>query len=59
MAKGQEKNKSPPSIEDVLIKLSDEKLCGKFDDIFRLVPVTKDTSCGVSFIRGTFLQKYE
>jgi hypothetical protein len=59
MGREREKNgKSPKSIEEVLSKLSDEKLCGNFDEIFRLVPVVKETSCGISFISGPFLQKF-
>ena len=47
------------SIEDALFKLSDENLMGEFDDIFKLMPVTDDTSCGVGrFFRGPTLQKY-
>lgn len=45
------------SIEDALRNLSDEKLMGEFDDIFELMPVTNDTSCGFSFLRGPNLQK--
>lgn len=45
------------SIEDVLSKLSDEKLMGDFDDILELVPVVDDTSCGFGFLRGSTLQK--
>lgn len=57
MARDREKNKSPKTIESVLSQLSDEKLCGNFDDIFQLVPVTEETSCGISFLRGPKLQK--
>lgn len=56
MARDHEK-KNKKTIEDVLSALSDEKLNGDFDDIFQLIPITKDTSCGISFIRGRFLQK--
>lgn len=45
------------TIEDALSKLSDEELLGDFDDIFKLMPVTGDTSCGVGFFRGPVLQK--
>lgn len=45
------------SIEDALSKLSDEKLTGDFDDIFKLMPVTDETSCGVGFLRGPTLQR--
>lgn len=45
------------SIEDALSKLSDEKLLGDFDDIFELMPVTGDTSCGFGTLRGPALQK--
>lgn len=47
----------PRTIEDALSQLSNEKLLGNFDDIYRLMPVTKDTSCGISFIRGSIIQK--
>lgn len=53
----EKKNKSSKTIEEVLSSLSDEKLCGNFDEIFQQVPVTKDTSCGISFMRGPILQK--
>lgn len=46
------------SIEDTLRTLSDEKLMGEFDDIFKLMPVTDDTACGVgALIRGRSLQR--
>lgn len=45
------------SIEDALSKLSDEKLLGEFDGIFKLMPVTDDTSCGFGNFRGPILQK--
>lgn len=45
------------SIEDALSKLSDEKLLGDFDEIFKMMPVTADTSCGVGYFRGATLQK--
>lgn len=57
MARDREKNKNPKTIESVLSQLSDEKLCGNFDDILQLVPVTEETSCGISFLRGPKLQK--
>ena len=57
MAREREKNKIKKTIESVLSQLSDEKLCGNFDDIFHLIPVTEETSCGISFIRGPKLQK--
>lgn len=57
MGRDHKNNKSPKSIESVLSQLSDEKLCGNFDDIFHLIPVTKETSCGISFIKGPKLQK--
>lgn len=41
MGRDHKNNKSPKSIESVLSQLSDEKLCGNFDDIFHLIPVTK------------------
>lgn len=45
-------------IEDALSKLSDEKLMGEFDEIFKLMPVTEVTECGVGRIfRGPTLQK--
>ena len=48
---------SARTIESVLSKLSDEKLNGDFDDIFKLMPVTDETSCGVGSMRGSILQK--
>lgn len=58
MARDREKkNKSLKTIESVLSQLSDEKLCGNFDDIFQLIPITEETSCGISFMRGPTLQK--
>lgn len=45
------------TIEDALSKLSDEKLTSEFDDIFELMPVTEETSCGIGFFRGPTLQK--
>lgn len=45
------------SIEDALGKLSDEKLLGDFDDIFKLMPVTDTTACGIGFLRGPVLQR--
>lgn len=45
------------SIEETLSKLSDEKLLGDFDEIFKIVPVTNDTSCGIGICRGPTLQK--
>jgi hypothetical protein len=48
---------SARTIESVLSKLSDEKLNGDFDDIFKLMPVTDETSCGFGFVRGPTLQK--
>lgn len=57
-------SKLPPSrykartMEDALSELSDEKLTGDFDDIFKLMPVTDNTSCGgLGFLRGPTLQK--
>ena len=49
---------NPRSIEDALGQLSNDKLMGDFDDIYKLMPVTQDTSCGISFLRGPILQKY-
>jgi hypothetical protein len=48
---------NPRTIESVLSKLSDEKLNGDFDDIFKLMPVTEETTCGMGFVRGPTLQK--
>jgi len=45
------------TIEEVLTQLSDEKLLGRFDDIYKLVPVTEATSCGFGICRGAMLQK--
>lgn len=45
------------TIESVLSKLSDEKLNGDFDDIFKLMPVTDETSCGIGVVSGPTLQK--
>jgi hypothetical protein len=46
------------TIEEVLSKLSDDKLMGDFDEIFKIMPVTEETSCGIGFFRGPTLQKY-
>lgn len=45
------------SIENALRKLSDETLTGEFDEIYKLIPVTDETSCGIGFFRGRALQK--
>jgi hypothetical protein len=45
------------TIEDALSRLSDEKLTGDFDEIFKLMPVTEDTSCGGGWLSGPLLQK--
>lgn len=45
------------SIEDALRKISDEQLMGEFDDVYRSMPVTDDTSCGWGFLRGPNTQK--
>lgn len=45
------------SIEDALSKLSDEKLQGDFNEIFKLMPVTSYTSCGFGVLQGAKLQK--
>ncbi|CRL05057.1 CLUMA_CG018209, isoform A, partial [Clunio marinus] len=52
-----ERNKNH-SIEEVLSRLSDEKLNGDFDEIFNLMPVTTDTSCGIGFLRSPTLQRF-
>jgi hypothetical protein len=49
--------KKQPTIEDALSKLSDEKLMGDFDEIFKNMPVTSDTTCGISFLKGPTLQR--
>lgn len=49
--------KSRITIEDALRKLSDDQLAGEFDDIFKLMPVTDDTSCGAGFLSGISFQK--
>ncbi|KAG5683743.1 hypothetical protein PVAND_013008 [Polypedilum vanderplanki] len=59
MAIGKNLNESKPhTIEDALSQLSDDKLMGDFDDIFKLMPVTDGTSCGISFLRGPTMQKF-
>lgn len=45
------------SIEDALSKLSDEKLMGDFNEIYKMMPVTRDTSCGAGIFYGPTLQK--
>lgn len=30
-----------------------------FDEVYRSYPLTEDTTCGIGFIRGKFLQMYE
>lgn len=45
------------TIEEVLAKCSDEQLMGDFDDIYKTMPITKETTCGFSFLRGPMLQK--
>lgn len=47
----------PRTIEDALSNVSDEKLMGDFDDIFKQMPVTDDTSCGYSILKGPTIQK--
>lgn len=49
--------RSSQSIEDALGKLSDEKLLGDFNEIYKMMPVTADTSCGVGYFHGATLQK--
>jgi hypothetical protein len=58
MAVGKSASESKPrTIEDALSQLSDDKLMGEFDDIFKLMPVTGGTSCGYSILRGPTMQK--
>lgn len=45
------------TIEDALSTLSDEKLMGDFDDIFKLMPVTDGTACGGRILNGPTLQR--
>ena len=54
---GVSNNDKPRTIEDTLSQISNEKLMGNFDDIYQLMPLTDDTSCGISFLRGPMLQK--
>jgi hypothetical protein len=45
------------TIEDALSRLSDEKLTGDFNEVYELMPVTADTSCGGGWLSGPLLQK--
>ena len=54
---GISNNDRPRTIEDALSQLSNDKLMGNFDDIYQMMPLTRDTSCGISFLRGPILQK--
>jgi hypothetical protein len=56
MGRGQLNGEKSRTIEDALRKISDEKLMGDFDDIYKLMPVTGDTSCGISFLKGPRFQ---
>jgi hypothetical protein len=55
---GMSNDNKPRTIEDSLSQLTNEKLMGNFDDIYKMMPLTADTSCGISFLRGPILQKY-
>lgn len=55
--KDREKNKSQKSIEEVLSALTNSQLNGDFEEIFKQIPVTNDTKCGILFFKGPFLQK--
>lgn len=54
---GLSNDDKPRTIEDSLSQLSNEKLMGNFDEIYQMMPLTADTSCGISFLRGPILQK--
>lgn len=51
-----EENTKAKSPEELPLVFTEKLLEADFDEVFRQYPRSKDTSCGIGFIRGKCLQ---